>query len=87
MKIALKRGDVVVVIAGNSKGKVGKIIEVLRKKNRVVVEGVAPASKHVRKSQTYPNGAIIEKFMPIHASNVMLGTVADERARKRNKSA
>jgi large subunit ribosomal protein L24 len=87
MKNALKRGDVVVVIAGNSKGKVGKITEVLREKNRVVVEGVAVAKRHIRKSQKYPNGAIVEKFMPIHASNVMLQEVASERARKKNKNA
>jgi large subunit ribosomal protein L24 len=72
MKSSLKRGDVVVIISGDDKGKTGKIVKILREKNRVVVEGVAVAKKHTRKSQEYPEGSIIEKLMSIHISNVAL---------------
>ncbi|MDR1595542.1 MAG: 50S ribosomal protein L24 [Puniceicoccales bacterium] len=77
MKNTLKRGDTVVVIAGDDKGKVGKIVSVFKKKNSVIVEGVAVARKHIRKSQEYPEGAITEKYMPIHVSNVKLKVVGD----------
>ncbi|MDR1401370.1 MAG: 50S ribosomal protein L24 [Puniceicoccales bacterium] len=87
MKNALKRGDMVTVIAGDSRGKAGKILRVLRKENRVIVEGVAVVKKHMRKSQEYPEGAIAEKSMPIAASNVMLKVIFDRRGGKRNKSA
>ena len=58
------------MIAGKSKGKSGKIIAVLVKKNRVIVEGLQMIKKHERKSQTSPNGAIVEREGSIHISNV-----------------
>ncbi len=67
----LKKGDTVLVIAGNDKGKTGKILKVYPEKNRVVVEGVNIRKKHSRPSQLNPQGGIIEKEMPIDASNVM----------------
>ncbi|MDR1232796.1 MAG: 50S ribosomal protein L24 [Puniceicoccales bacterium] len=70
MKQTLKRGDEVVVIAGDAKNQTGKVIKVLREKNKIIVEGVAVARKHMRKSQEYPNGTIVDKPMPIHLSNV-----------------
>jgi len=69
-KFHVKKGDDVVVLAGKSKGKSGKIIAVLVKKNRVVVEGLQMIKKHMRKSQTNPNGAIAEREGSIHISNV-----------------
>ena len=66
-----KTGDKVVVISGKDKGKEGKITSVLRKENKVVVEGVNVVKKHVK-----PNGqgagSIVEMEAPIHASNVMI---------------
>ena len=66
-----KTGDKVVVISGSNKGKEGKITNVLRNENKVVVEGVNIVKKHVK-----PNGqgagSIVEMEAPIHASNVML---------------
>lgn len=70
-KFHVKKGDEVVVIAGSDKGKRGKIIEVLRDKQRVIVEGAHMIKKHVRKNQQNPNGAIIEREGTIHISNVM----------------
>ncbi len=67
----LKVGDKVVVIAGSDKGKEGKIIQILRSSNRVVVEGVHMVKKHV-KPNGQDMGGIIEKEAPIHASNVMI---------------
>lgn len=71
-KLHVKSGDTVQVIAGNSKGKSGKIIEVLTKKNRVIVEGVNIIKKHIKPSAQNPQGEIREVEGSIHISNVML---------------
>ncbi|MCP5522783.1 MAG: 50S ribosomal protein L24 [Verrucomicrobiales bacterium] len=83
----VKRGDEVVIIAGTEKGKRGKIIQVLTKKDRVVVEGAKMLKKHMRKSQQYPQGAIIEREGSIHVSNVMKAENYDARASKRATTA
>ncbi len=79
----VKKGDDVVVISGTEKGKRGKIIEVLSKKQRVIVEGVKMIKKHTRKSQDRPQGAIIEREGSVHISNVMRADKFDARAGKR----
>ena len=66
----VKKGEEVVVLAGKEKGKRGKIIAVLRKKQRVIVEGLQMIKRHTRKSQEHPNGAIVEREGTIHLSNV-----------------
>ena len=66
-----KTGDKVVVIAGSSKGKEGKILKVLRDEHRVVVEGVNIRKKHL-KPNGQKDGSIVDREAPIHASNVML---------------
>lgn len=66
----LKKGVEVVVIAGDHKGSKGKILEVLRDKNRVLVEGVNLVKKHERKTQDNPQGSIVEREASIHISNV-----------------
>ena len=66
-----KVGDKVVVIAGSSKGKEGKITKVLRKENRVIVEGCNIVKKH-NKGNAQQTGGILEVEAPIHASNVMI---------------
>ena len=71
-KFKIKTGDKVIVIAGKDKGKVGKVLKVLPEEERVIVEGVRIVKKHLRPSQKYPEGGIIEKETPIHISNVML---------------
>ena len=68
----IKKGDKVVVIAGKDKGKVGTVLEVLRKEDRVVVEGVNIIKKHVKNSQDAPQGGRVEKEAAIHVSNVAL---------------
>lgn len=60
------------VNAGNDKGKTGKILEVIKAKDRVVVEGVNIVSKHTKPSAKYPQGGIIKREAGIHVSNVQL---------------
>ncbi|MFN0067339.1 MAG: 50S ribosomal protein L24 [Limisphaerales bacterium] len=79
----VKKDDEIVVISGTERGKRGKILRVLRDKQRVVVEGVKMVKKHMRKSQQHPNGAIIELEGSIHVSNVMLAAQHDERRARR----
>ncbi|MCS1408221.1 MAG: 50S ribosomal protein L24 [Verrucomicrobia subdivision 3 bacterium] len=81
----VKRGDEVVVLSGTEKGKRGKIIAVLPKTERVIVEGVKLIKKHVRKNQQYPEGAILEREGTIHVSNVMLAKKFDDRVAKREQ--
>ncbi len=74
-KFHVKKGDNVVVLAGREKGKQGRIIAVLTKKSRVIVEGVQMIKKHTRKSQQNPNGAIVEREGSVHISNVKKAAV------------
>ena len=69
-KFHVKKGDNVEVISGNFRGSSGKILQVLPKKQRVLIEGVRIIKKHLRKSQDNPNGKIAEREGPIHISNV-----------------
>jgi large subunit ribosomal protein L24 len=66
----LRKGDEVVVITGDDKGSKGKILQVLREKNRVLVEGINMTKKHERKTQDNPQGSIVEREASIHYSNV-----------------
>jgi large subunit ribosomal protein L24 len=68
----IKKNDNVLIIAGNSKGKSGKVLKVFPKDNRVIVEGVNIIKKHSKPTQRVPQGGIIQKEAPIHVSNVML---------------
>lgn len=68
----IKKGDTVVVISGKDKGKKGKVLQVLPKQNRVIVEGVNMISKHQRSDQHLQQGGIINREAAIHASNVMI---------------
>lgn len=68
----LKKGDTVRVMTGKDKGKEGEIIRVMPDSNRVIVSGVNTASKHQRPQRANDRGGIIDKDMPIDASNVML---------------
>jgi|TARA_E500000178_G_C16662741_1_gene591386 large subunit ribosomal protein L24 len=70
MSNKLRKGDEVVVITGDDKGNKGKILQVMRDKNRVLVEGVNMTKKHERKTQDNPQGAIVEREAPIHYSNI-----------------
>jgi len=79
----VKKNDEVVVIAGSDKGKRGRVIAVVGKKQRVIIEGARMIKKHMRKSQQNPQGAIVEREGTIHISNVMKVAEFDARAAKR----
>jgi len=68
----LRRNDLVVVIAGNYRGKRGRVLKVFPKKDRIIVEGVNFVKKHTKPSPKNPQGGIIEMEAPIHVSNVMV---------------
>ncbi|MGM0470793.1 MAG: 50S ribosomal protein L24 [Bacillota bacterium] len=71
-KLHVKKDDEVKVIAGNDKGKTGKVLKAFPKDNRVVVEGVNIVHKHAQPSQDMPQGGIIEQEAPVDSSNVKL---------------
>ncbi|MBA2564772.1 MAG: 50S ribosomal protein L24 [Gemmatimonadetes bacterium] len=68
----LRKGDDVVVISGEDRGKRGKVLRVVREKQRVVVQGVNFIRRHSRPSQANPQGGIVEREAALHVSNVML---------------
>lgn len=69
-KMHVKKGDVVRVLAGNEKGKEGKILKVFPAKQRVIVEGVNMRIRHTRPNQMHPQGGRVERENAIHVSNV-----------------
>lgn len=77
IKLKVKSGDTVKVIAGDHKGLTGKITRVYREKNKAIVEGVNLVSKHTKPSAKNPQGGIVKKEAPIHISNLSLVSGAD----------
>jgi large subunit ribosomal protein L24 len=71
-KLKIRKGDLVKVIAGDSKGSQGKIVEVLVDKGRAIVEGANMVSKHTKPNAANPNGGIVKQEAAIHMSNLML---------------
>ena len=71
-KLNIKKGDTVMVITGESKGQKGRVLEVDRKKDRAIVEGVNLVSKHTKPNSKAPQGGIVKKEAPVHLSNLML---------------
>ena len=82
-KFHVKRGDLVVVIAGSQKGKSGKVLEILAGKERARVEGVGMIKRHLKKSQEHPQGTIAEREGSIHLSNLMLQSVFDASTKRK----
>ncbi|MEM6895290.1 MAG: 50S ribosomal protein L24 [Bacteroidota bacterium] len=72
MKLKIKTGDTVKVIAGDHKGTEGKVVQIDREKNKAIVEGVNMVSKHEKPSAKNPQGGIVKKEAPIHISNLSL---------------
>jgi large subunit ribosomal protein L24 len=86
-KFHVRKGDTVKVIAGDDKNKSGKVLEVLRKENRAIVEGVNLVTKHRKPDADNPNGSIVKIEAPVHISNLAL-TIGGETTRvgrKRNE--
>lgn len=72
MKLHVKKGDTVKVLAGNDKGSIGKVLVVYPTKNRAIVEGVNKVKKHTKPNPKNTQGGIVEKEAPIHISNLMV---------------
>ncbi|MFC6096473.1 50S ribosomal protein L24 [Flavobacterium qiangtangense] len=72
IKLKIKSGDIVRVIAGDHKGTEGKVLRVDREKNKAIVEGANLVSKHTKPSAKNPQGGIVKKEAPIHISNLSL---------------
>jgi large subunit ribosomal protein L24 len=72
IKLKIKSGDIVRVIAGDHKGSEGKVLRVDREKNKAIVEGVNMVSKHTKPSAKSPQGGIVKKEAPIQISNISL---------------
>lgn len=72
MKLHVKKGDTVMVIAGEGKGKTGKVLKVYPEKNRAIVEGRNVNKKHTKPNAKNTQGGIVEQEAPIHISNLML---------------
>jgi len=89
IKLKVKTGDTVKVIAGDHKGTTGKISRVYKEKNKAIVEGVNMVSKHTKPSAKSPQGGIVKKEAPIHISNLVLveGTTAKGTEKKESKKA
>ncbi|WP_207309168.1 50S ribosomal protein L24 [Desulfobacter hydrogenophilus] len=68
----IKKDDKVKVLTGKDKGKIGKVLKVAKKTNRIVVENINMVKVHQRPSQENPQGGIVEKAMPMDVSNLML---------------
>ena len=72
IKLKIKSGDTVKVIAGDHKGTTGTVTRVYREKNKAIVEGVNMVSKHTKPSAKNPQGGIVKKEAPVHISNLAL---------------
>ncbi len=68
----IRKNDMVMVIAGNARGKSGKVLKVYPERERLIIEGVNIIKRHSRPSQKNPQGGIVQREAPIHVSNVML---------------
>ncbi len=71
-KFHIKKGDTVFVNAGENKGQQGRVLEVIRNKDRAIVEGINLVSKHTKPNAKSPQGGIVKKEAPVHISNLML---------------
>jgi large subunit ribosomal protein L24 len=81
MKLAIKKGDIVKVIAGDSKGSSGRVLSIDKTKMRAAVEGVNMIKRHTKPSAAHPDGGIVEKEGTIHVSNLMFAGVTGENTR------
>jgi large subunit ribosomal protein L24 len=68
----IKKNDIVMVIAGNDRGKTGKVLKVFPKNSRIIIEGINIRKRHTKPNQKNPQGGILEKEASIHVSNVMM---------------
>lgn len=88
IKLRVKKDDRVKIIAGDDKGKTGKVLEIITDKNRAIVEGINMVSRHTKPNAQNQQGGIIKKEAPIHISNIAVldkNDVATKVGRKKNE--
>ena len=87
-KFKIKVGDYVKVIAGSNKGLEGKVVSIIKKRERLIIEGLNMVKKHIKPNSKNPQGGIEEKESPIHISNVSLldGTTIKQSASTEKKT-
>jgi len=71
-KLHIKKGDMVLVLTGDDKGKKGRVVEVITKTNRAIIEGVNIVSRHTKPNAQNQNGGIVKKEAPVHISNLQV---------------
>jgi len=82
----IRKGDTVLVISGNEKGQRGRVLQVIRDSNRLIVEGIRMMKRHTKPTQRDPQGGIVEREASFNASNVMIiDPKTDEPTRVRKK--
>ena len=86
-KLKIKVGDYVKVIAGSNKGSEGKVVSIIKKREKVIIEGLNLVKKHLKPNSKNPQGGIEEKESPIHISNVfLLNNDVNKKSKKNTKS-
>jgi len=86
-KFHIKKGDTVKIISGDSRGKTGKVLSILTKENKALVENINVVSRHTKPTATKPQGGIVKKEAPVHISNLMLVDPATGEATKTGRKA
>ncbi|MBN1158901.1 MAG: 50S ribosomal protein L24 [Bacteroidales bacterium] len=71
-KLHIKKGDIVYVNTGENKGQQGRVLEVIRKSDKAIVEGINIVSKHTKPNAKNPQGGILKQEAPVHISNLMV---------------
>ncbi|MBN2482508.1 MAG: 50S ribosomal protein L24 [Bacteroidales bacterium] len=71
-KLHIKKGDIVYVNTGENKGQQGRVLEVIRKSEKAIVEGINLVSKHTKPNAKSPQGGILKQEAPVHISNLMI---------------
>jgi len=86
MGLSIRKNDTVTIIAGNERGKRGRVLAVYPRKGRVLVEGINMIKRHMKPNRKYTQGGIIEREAPVHRSNVMLVCPKCDRATRYGNS-
>lgn len=82
MKIHIKKGDIVEITAGDSKGETGRVVSIQRDSYRATVEGMNMVSRHTKPSAASPQGGITKKEAPIHISNLLVVNAASKKGER-----
>ncbi|MFL2590418.1 MAG: 50S ribosomal protein L24 [Flavobacteriaceae bacterium] len=85
-KFKIKVGDFVKVIAGSNKGSEGKVVNIIKKREKVIIEGLNLVKKHIKPNSKNPQGGIEEKESPIHISNISIVNNVENKKTAKNET-